>query len=136
MISDINNISGVKPEDYNYKEPSQMIDDDPIEISEKKNNENPFELAKGVAKNSSLSVSDSKNSNASRKSDLSSYGRLSNRMRERLSKYGDEDIIDELPDVFKEYKDDPEYDRVLEGMKDYISGDFDLDEINRRVDIL
>ena len=35
MISDINNISGVKPEDYNYKEPSQMIDDDPIEISVK-----------------------------------------------------------------------------------------------------
>ena len=96
MISDINNISGVKPEDYNYKEPSQMIDDDPIEISEKKNNENPFELAKGVAKNSSLSVSDSKNSNASRKSDLSSYGRLSNRMKERLSKYGDEDILIEF----------------------------------------
>ena len=46
-----------------------------------------------------------------------------------IEKYGDEDIIDELPDVFKEYKDDPEYDRVLEGMKDYITGDFDLDEI-------
>ena len=63
MISDINNISGVKPEDYNYKEPIQMIDDDPIEINNKKNKENPFELAKEVQKNNSLNVSDSKNSN-------------------------------------------------------------------------
>ena len=96
MISDINNISGVKPEDYNYKEPIQMIDDDPIEINNKKNKENPFELAKEVQKNNSLNVSDSKNSNLSRKSDLSSYGRLSNRMKERISKYGDEDILIEF----------------------------------------
>ena len=93
MISDINNVSGVKPEDYNYKQPSQMIDDDPIDSTYKKNSENPFELANGIPKSNSLSVSDSKSSNASRKSDLSSYGRLSIRMKERISKYGDEDIL-------------------------------------------
>ena len=58
-----------------------------------KNSENPFELANGIPKSNSLSVSDSKSSNASRKSDLSSYGRLSIRMKERISKYGDEDIL-------------------------------------------
>jgi hypothetical protein len=93
MISDINNVSEVKPEDYNYKQPSQMIDDDPIDSTYKKNSENPFELANGIPKSNSLSVSDSKSSNASRKSDLSSYGRLSIRMKERISKYGDEDIL-------------------------------------------
>ena len=94
MISDINNISGVKPEDYNYKEPIQMIDDDPIEINNKKNKENPFELARKKKKNNSLNVSDSKNSNLSRKSDLSSYGRLSIRMKNKLSRSGyDEDIL-------------------------------------------
>ena len=58
MISDINNVSEVKPEEYNYKQPSQMIDDDPIDTSFKKNNENPFELANGIPKNNPLTVSD------------------------------------------------------------------------------
>ena len=93
MISDINNVGEVKPEEYNYKQPSELIDDDPKEISYKKNNENPFDLANGIPKNNPLTVSESKSSNASRKSDLSSYGRLSMRMKERLSRYGDEDIL-------------------------------------------
>ena len=36
MISDINNISDVKSEEYNYKKQPQMIDDDPIKIIPKK----------------------------------------------------------------------------------------------------
>ena len=94
MISDFNNVSDIKPEDYNYKQPSQMIDDDPEVISSKKNNENPFDLANGVPKTNSLRVSDSKGSVVSRKSDLSSYGRLSMRMKDKLSRYGyDEDML-------------------------------------------
>ena len=93
----INNVSGVKGENYNYKGNSNMIDDDPNDISYKnKNNENPFELASGVPKNNSnsLNISNSKYSNASRKSDLSSYGRLSTRMRNKLSRCEyDEDIL-------------------------------------------
>ena len=93
MNSDINNVSGVKPEEYNYKQPVQIIDEDPINIKQKNNNDNPFELANGVVKNNSLIVSDSKSSSISRKSDLSLYGRLSIRMKERISRYGDEDIL-------------------------------------------
>ena len=94
MISDINNVSDVKPEEYNYKNPSEMIDEDPININPKKNNENPFELASEIPKSNSLNVSESKGSRLSRKSDLSSYGRLSIRMRDKLSRYGnDEDIL-------------------------------------------
>ena len=96
MNVEINNMSGVKEEKYNYKGNSNMIDDDPIEIEYKnKKKDNPFELANDVTKNNSNSLnnSGSKNSNASRKSDLSSYGRLSMRMRERISRFGDEDIL-------------------------------------------
>jgi hypothetical protein len=70
-----------------------MIDDDPGNISYKKNNENPFEMAQDAKKNSSLIVSESKSSSNIRKSDLSSFGRLSIRMKERISRYGDEDIL-------------------------------------------
>ena len=38
-------------------------------------------------------ISDSKSSSNIRKSDLSSFGRLSIRMKERISRYGDEDIL-------------------------------------------
>ena len=93
MISDINNVGEVKPEDYSYKHPPQMIDDEPDNISYKKNNSNPFEIAQDAKKNSSLMVSESKSSSNIRKSDLSSYGRLSIRMKERISRYGDEDIL-------------------------------------------
>ena len=93
MISDINNVGEVKPEDYSYKHPPQMIDDDPDNISYKKNNSNPFEIAQDAKKNNSLMVSESKSSSNIRKSDLSSYGRLSIRMKERISRYGDEDIL-------------------------------------------
>ena len=91
MNSDINNVGEVKPEDYKYH--SQMIDDDPDNISYKKNNDNPFELAEGSKNNNSLVISDSKSSSNIRKSDLSSFGRLSIRMKERISRYGDEDIL-------------------------------------------
>ena len=91
MNSDINNVGEVKPEDYKYH--SQMIDDDPDNISYKKNNDNPFELAEGTKNNNSLVISDSKSSSNIRKSDLSSFGRLSIRMKERISRYGDEDIL-------------------------------------------
>ena len=94
MISDINNISDVKSEEYNYKKQPQMIDDDPIKIIPKKNDENPFELASEIPKSNSLTISESKGSRISRKSDLSSYGKLSIRMKDRLSRYGnDEDIL-------------------------------------------
>ena len=93
MNSDINNVSSVKPEDYNYKQPQQMIDDDPMDINYKKNSDNPFEMANGVVKSNSLCVSESKTSSITRKSDLSHYGRLSMRMRDRLSRYGDEDLL-------------------------------------------
>ena len=91
MISDINNVGEVKPEDYKHH--PQMIDDDPDNISYKKNNDNPFELAEGIKNNNFLVVSDSKSSSNIRKSDLSSFGRLSIRMKERISRYGDEDIL-------------------------------------------
>ena len=97
MNVEINNVSGVKGENYNYKGNSNMIDDDPNDISYKnKKNENPFELASGISKSnsSSLNASNQKYSNASHQSDISSYGRLSIRMRNKLSRYGyDEDIL-------------------------------------------
>ena len=96
MNVEINNVSGVKGEHYNYKGNSQMIDDDPNDISyQNKKNNNPFELASNIHKNSnSIDITSSKSSNASRKSDLSSYGRLSIRMRDKLSRYGyDEDML-------------------------------------------
>mgnify|MGYP006916315583 CR=1 FL=1 len=91
MNSDINNVGEVKPEDYKHH--SQMIDDDPDNINYKKNNVNPFELAEEAKNNNSLIISDSKSSSNIRKSDLSSFGRLSIRMKERISRYGDEDIL-------------------------------------------
>ena len=94
MISDSNNVSEIKPEEYNYKNHPQMIDDDPININSKKNDENPFELASEIPKSNPLTVSESKGSRISRKSDLSSYGRLSIRMKDKLSRYEyDEDIL-------------------------------------------
>ena len=98
MNVEINNVSGMKGEDYNYKgNSSNMIDEDPKDISyKKKKNENPFELASGISKSNSnsLNISNTKSSDASRKSDLSSYGRLSIRMQNKLKRYGyDEDIL-------------------------------------------
>ena len=94
MNSDINNVSDIKPEDYNYKKHPQLIDEDPVNTSYKKNKENPFDLANELPKSNSISVVDSKNSMDSRKSDLSSYGRLSIRMKDKLSRYGyDEDTL-------------------------------------------
>ncbi len=95
MNVEINNVSGVKGEKYNYKGNPQMIDDDPIDSSYPKNNKNPFKLASDATKNSnSLEISNSKSSNVSRKSDFSSLGRLSIRMQNKLSRYGyDEDLI-------------------------------------------
>ena len=99
MNVEIDNVSGVKEEKYSYKGNSNMIDDDPINTAYKnKKNENPFELASGVSKNNSnsnsLNVSSVKSSINSRKSDFSSYGRLSIRMQKKLSRSGyDEDIL-------------------------------------------
>ena len=95
MNIDINNVSGIKEEDINYKGNGQMIDDDTTDSQyKKKKNESPFELANDVSRGNSVTVSNSKTSNASRKSDLSSYGRLSIRMRKKLERYGyDEDIL-------------------------------------------
>ena len=95
MNIDINNVSGIKEEDINYKGNGQMIDDDTTESQyKKKKSESPFELANDVSRGNSVTVSNSKTSNASRKSDLSSYGRLSIRMRKKLERYGyDEDIL-------------------------------------------
>ena len=95
MNIDINNVSGIKEEDINYKGNGQMIDDDTTDSQyKKKKNESPFELANDVSRGNSVTVSNSKTSNASRKSDLSSYGRLSIRMKKKLERYGyDEDIL-------------------------------------------
>ena len=95
MNIDINNVSGIKEENMNYKGNGQMIDDDTTDSQyKKKKNESPFELANDVSRGNSVTVSNSKTSNASRKSDLSSYGRLSIRMRKKLERYGyDEDIL-------------------------------------------
>ena len=95
MNIDINNVSGIKEENMNYKGNGQMIDDDTTDSQyKKKKNEYPFELANDVSRGNSVTISDSKTSNASRKSDLSSYGRLSIRMRKKLERYGyDEDIL-------------------------------------------
>ena len=95
MNIDINNVSGIKEENINYKGNGQMIDDDPTDSQYKKEKgESPFELANDVSRGNSVTVSNSKTSNASRKSDLSSYGRLSIRMRNKLSRSGyDEDIL-------------------------------------------
>ena len=95
MNVEINNVGGVKGENYNYKGNSNMIDDDETSYKNKKN-KNPFELASNIPRSNlnSLNISNSKSSNASRKSDLSSYGRLSIRMRNKLSRYqDDEDIL-------------------------------------------
>ena len=96
MNVEINNVSSVKEEKYNYKGNSDMIDDDPIDAGYKdKKKDNPFELASDITKNNSnsINISGSKNSNASRKSDFSTYGRLSVRMRDRLSRFGEDDDI-------------------------------------------
>ena len=95
MNIDINNVSGIKEENMNYKGNGQMIDDDTTDSQyKKKKNESPFELANDVSRGNSVTISDSKTSNASRKSDLSSYGRLSIRMRNKLSRFqDDEDIL-------------------------------------------
>ena len=95
MNIDINNVSGIKEENMNYKGNGQMIDDDTTDSQyKKKKNESPFELANDVSRGNSVTVSNSKTSNASRKSDLSSYGRLSIRMKKKLERYGyDEDIL-------------------------------------------
>ena len=95
MNIDINNVSGIKEENINYKGNGQMIDDDTTDSQyKKKKNESPFELANDVSRGNSVTVSNSKTSNASRKSDLSSYGRLSIRMKKKLERYGyDEDIL-------------------------------------------
>ena len=100
MNVEINNVSSVKGEDYNYKGNSSMIDDDPNNISyKKKKNENPFEFTNGISKSdsNSLNISKTKSSDASRKSDLSSYGRLSKRMQNKLRRFGyDEDILNDF----------------------------------------
>ena len=96
MNVEINNVSSVKEEKYNYKGNSDMIDDDPIDEGNKnERKDNPFELASDITKNNSnsINISGSKNSNASRKSDFSAYGRLSVRMRDRLSRFGEDDDI-------------------------------------------
>ena len=95
MNIDINNVSGIKEENINYKGNGQMIDDDTTDSQyKKKKNESPFELANDVSRGNSVTFSDSKASNASRKSDLSSYGRLSIRMKKKLERSGyDEDIL-------------------------------------------
>ena len=95
MNVEINNISDVKGENYNYKGHSQMLGNDQSDISYPKNNNNPFQAASDINKNSNpLDISGSKTSNVSRKSDLSSYGRLSLRMKNKLSSYEyDEDIL-------------------------------------------
>ena len=95
MNIDINNVSEIKEENINYKGNGQMIDDDTTDSQyKKKKNESPFELANDVSRGNSVTISDSKTSNASRKSDLSSYGRLSIRMRNKLERSGyDEDIL-------------------------------------------
>ena len=96
MNVEINNVSSVKEEKYNYKGNSDMIDDDPIDEGHRdKKKDNPFELASDITKNNSnsINISGSKNSNASRKSDFSAYGRLSVRMRDRLSRFGEDDDI-------------------------------------------
>ena len=92
MNVEINNVGGGKGEDYNYKGNSNMIDDDETSYKNKKN-ENPFELASNVPRNNSnsLNISNSKSLNASRKTDLSSYGRLSIRMRNKLSRFQDDE---------------------------------------------
>ena len=98
MNVEIDNVSAVKGEKYSYKGNSNMIDDDPNNTTYKnKKNENPFELASNVSKNNSnsINVSNSKSSINSRKSDFSSYGRLSIRMQKKLSRcgYDEEDIL-------------------------------------------
>ena len=97
MNVEIDNVSGVKEEKYSYKGNSNMIDEDPINTTYKnKKNENPFELASNVSKNdsNSINVSNVKSSINSRKSDFSSYGRLSIRMQNKLRRSGyDEDIL-------------------------------------------
>ena len=96
MNVEINNVSSVKEEKYNYKVNSDMIGDDPIDEGHKdKKKDNPFELVSDIIKNNSnsINISGSKNSNASRKSDFSAYGRLSVRMRDRLSRFGEDDDI-------------------------------------------
>ena len=96
MNVEINNVSSVKEEKYNYKGNSDMIDDDPIDEGHRdKKKDNPFELVSDIIKNNSnsLNISGSKNSNSSRKSDFSTYGRLSVRMRDRLSRFGEDDDI-------------------------------------------
>ena len=95
MNIDINNVSGIKEENINYKGNGQMIDDDQTDSQYKKNkNDSPFELANDVSRGNSVTISNSKTSNASRKSDLSSYGRLSIRMRNKLERSGyDEDLL-------------------------------------------
>ena len=90
------NVSEIKEENINYKGDNQMIDDDNSTPQyKKKKNENPFELANDANKGNIIDVSSSKSSNASRKSDFSSYGRLSIRMRNKLSRpgYDDEDYL-------------------------------------------
>ena len=95
MNIDINNVSGIKEENINYKGNGQMIDDDQTDSQYKKNkNDSPFELANDASRGNSVTISNSKASNASRKSDLSSYGRLSIRMRNKLERSGyDEDLL-------------------------------------------
>ena len=96
MNVDIKNVSEIKEENINYKGNGQMIDDDNTDSNykNKKNSENPFELAKDANNRYSINISSSKSSNASRKSDFSSYGRLSIRMRNKLSRSGfDEDYL-------------------------------------------
>ena len=98
MNVEINNVSGVKGEKYSYKGNSNMIDDDPADTSYKnEKKENPFEIASDVSKNNSNSLNVSNNMKSSinsRKSDFSSYGRLSIRMQNKLSRSGyDEDLL-------------------------------------------
>ena len=93
MNVEINNVGGVKGENYNYKAGSNIIEDDQAETSYKNNKEkNPFELVSDTPKDNSNSLRFS-NSNSSRKSDLSYYGRLSKRMEDKLSRFDEEDIL-------------------------------------------
>ncbi len=88
MNVEINNVSGVKGENYYYKGYSHVIDDDPIDAKYPKKRNN-FNNNSNI-----LEMSGSKSSNTSRKSDISSYGRLPIRTKNKLNRYGyNEDYI-------------------------------------------
>ena len=96
MNVEINNISGVKEEYYNYKGSSSMISG---ELSNKnvdsnQNKENSSELPSNLTNSNIINSSRIKSSSSSIKKDLSPYGRLSMRIQDKLNRNGyDEEIL-------------------------------------------